>query len=242
MSKITDYTALVTPASGDILVIVDVSDTTQSAAGTTKQITLANAAAGITPMTTLGDLTYENSTPAPARLAGNTTATKNYLTQTGTGSVSAAPGWGTISAGDVPTLNQNTTGTAANLTGGATFPAYIAPAVSTLTDASTVTVNAALGNDFRLLTTSGLGGSRTMGNPSNSVDGQMIEFQMTQAASWRPLHRLLVRQLRVRHRRVPHPDNHREQDRRGRIQIQRHRREMAGNGLEAGVLMAWARV
>lgn len=55
------------------------------------------------PMTTLGDLLYENATPAPARLAGNTTGTKNFLAQTGTGSVSAAPAWGTIAAGDLPT-------------------------------------------------------------------------------------------------------------------------------------------
>jgi hypothetical protein len=75
-----------------------------------------SAAGDATPMTTLGDITYEDATPAPARLAGTTSATKHYLTQTGTGSVSAAPAWGTIAAGDVPTLNQNTTGTAANIT------------------------------------------------------------------------------------------------------------------------------
>ncbi len=69
------------------------------------------------PLTTLGDTLYENATPAAARLPGNTTATKNFLTQTGTGSASAAPAWGTIAAGDVPTLNQNTTGTAGNVTG-----------------------------------------------------------------------------------------------------------------------------
>ena len=68
------------------------------------------------PMTTLGDIIYEDNTPTAVRLAGNTTSTKKFLTQTGTGSVSAAPGWGTIAAGDVPTLNQNTTGTAANIT------------------------------------------------------------------------------------------------------------------------------
>jgi hypothetical protein len=67
------------------------------------------------PMTTLGDLIYENATPAAARLAGNTTTTKKYLQQTGDGTNSAAPAWGTIAAGDVPTLNQNTTGTAAGL-------------------------------------------------------------------------------------------------------------------------------
>lgn len=54
-------------------------------------------------LTTLGDIAYENATPAPARLAGNTTGTKNFLTQTGTGVVSAAPAWGTIAAGDLPT-------------------------------------------------------------------------------------------------------------------------------------------
>jgi hypothetical protein len=78
------------------------------------------------PMTTLGDLIYEDGTPAPARLAGNTTTTKKFLTQTGNGSISASPSWGTLAAGDVPTLNQNTTGTASNITGilnASSFPA-----------------------------------------------------------------------------------------------------------------------
>ncbi len=64
------------------------------------------------PMTTSGDIIYENSTPAASRLAGNSTATKNYLTMT-----SSVPSWGTIQAADIPTLNQNTTGTASNVTG-----------------------------------------------------------------------------------------------------------------------------
>lgn len=45
------------------------------------------------PMTTLGDLMFEDATPTAARLAGNTSATKKYLSQTGTGAVSAAPTW-----------------------------------------------------------------------------------------------------------------------------------------------------
>lgn len=56
-------------------------------------------------MTTLGDTLYENATPAPARLAGNTSGTKKFLTQTGTGVVSAAPAWGTIVAGDLPAVS-----------------------------------------------------------------------------------------------------------------------------------------
>lgn len=67
-------------------------------------------------LTTLGDTLYENGTPAPARLAGNTSATKNFLTQTGTGSVSAAPGWGTIAAGDLPGATGGAQG-AVQLTG-----------------------------------------------------------------------------------------------------------------------------
>lgn len=54
------------------------------------------------PMTTLGDIIYENATPAPARLAGSTSATKKFLTQTGNGTISAAPVWGGIAAGDMP--------------------------------------------------------------------------------------------------------------------------------------------
>lgn len=55
------------------------------------------------PMTTLGDIIYENATPAGARLAGSTSATKNFLTQTGNGTISAAPGWSVILNADVPT-------------------------------------------------------------------------------------------------------------------------------------------
>jgi hypothetical protein len=59
-------------------------------------------ALGQTPLTALGDLLTVNATPALARLAGNTTATKNFLTQTGNGTISALPAWGTIAAGDIP--------------------------------------------------------------------------------------------------------------------------------------------
>jgi hypothetical protein len=75
---------------------------------------LANTAGGgggaSLPLTTLGDTLYENATPAPARLPGNTSATKNFLTQTGTGSVSGAPAWGTITAGDVPAATTSVQG------------------------------------------------------------------------------------------------------------------------------------
>jgi hypothetical protein len=62
------------------------------------------------PLTTLGDTVYENGTPAPARLPGNTSATKQFLTQTGTGSVSAAPAWAGIVAADLPAATSGAAG------------------------------------------------------------------------------------------------------------------------------------
>ncbi len=55
----------------------------------------------LSPMTTLGDLEYESGPNTAARLPGNTTSTKKYLSQTGTGSVSAAPAWAQIASGDL---------------------------------------------------------------------------------------------------------------------------------------------
>ena len=67
-----------------------------------------------------------------------------------------------------------TTGVA--LLAGATFTGYLAPAVVTLTDAATIAVDASLGNHMRVT----LAGNRTLGNPSNSVDGQRIMFEVIQ--------------------------------------------------------------
>jgi hypothetical protein len=55
-------------------------------------------------------------------------------------------------------------------------PGAVAPAVVVLADAATIAVDASLGNDFRVT----IAGSRTMGNPSNPVDGQAVIFQVTQ--------------------------------------------------------------
>lgn len=63
-----------------------------------------------TVLTTLGDILYVNSSPALARLAGNTTTVKKYLSQTGTSVVSAAPAWAQIAAAD---LSDGATGTGA---------------------------------------------------------------------------------------------------------------------------------
>jgi ribosomal protein L35AE/L33A len=92
----------------------NVTGTVAIANGGTGQTTQTAAYDALNPNTTLGDISYRNSSNN-VRLAGNTTTTKKFLTQTGTGTVSAAPAWGTLVAGDVPTLNQDTTGSAGSL-------------------------------------------------------------------------------------------------------------------------------
>lgn len=56
----------------------------------------------LSPMTTLGDTIYGAASGAGTRLAGNTTTTKKFLVQTGTGTVSAAPLWDVLSGSDIP--------------------------------------------------------------------------------------------------------------------------------------------
>lgn len=70
------------------------------ARGGTGAATKTEAYDALSPNTTLGDITYHNGTDN-VRLAGNTTTTKQFLVQTGTGTVSAAPTWGTIAGTDV---------------------------------------------------------------------------------------------------------------------------------------------
>lgn len=119
----TTGTAAKANALNSATTVVNVSSATAPTAGQVLTATSGTAATWQTPssgfanpMTTLGDLMYEDATPAATRLAGNTTSTKKFLTQTGTGAVSAAPAWNTIAAADVPTLNQSTTGNAATAT------------------------------------------------------------------------------------------------------------------------------
>lgn len=62
---------------------------------------------------------------------------------------------------------------------GAQFQIGYVPKVVALTDATTIAVNAALGNDFRVTLT----GNHTLGAPTNPADGQRAIFQITQDAT-----------------------------------------------------------
>lgn len=57
------------------------------------------------PMTTLGDVIYGGASGTATRLAGNTTTAKQWLSQTGTGTASAAPAWSALPT-VLPVLNR----------------------------------------------------------------------------------------------------------------------------------------
>jgi hypothetical protein len=63
--------------------------------------TLAGLGGFANPMTLLGDIIYGGASGAATRLAGNITTTKQFLSQTGTSTVSAAPVWATITGSDI---------------------------------------------------------------------------------------------------------------------------------------------
>jgi hypothetical protein len=63
----------------------------------------------------VGDILYSGLANTLSKLSGNTSTTKKVLTQTGTGSDSAAPAWDTISSGDITGLGTMATQNANNV-------------------------------------------------------------------------------------------------------------------------------
>ncbi len=86
-------------ANGTTATTQTLGDSTTKVA--TDAFVIANALSN--PLTTLGDTLAENSTPAPARIAGNVSTTMAVYTQTGTGAISALPAWtATVGGGASP--------------------------------------------------------------------------------------------------------------------------------------------
>lgn len=86
---------------------ITLSGDVSGSGATAISVTLATvtAAKGGTGQTsyTVGDLLYASAATTLTKLAGNTTTGKQFLTQTGTGSASAAPAWASLASGDVTT-------------------------------------------------------------------------------------------------------------------------------------------
>lgn len=123
-------------ASSEIILVTNVTGNTWSvtrgAEGTTPvshqpgftvtQVLTAGWLTGVTesslPSASAGALLYGNPAASPAWLAGNTTSAREFLSSTGAGGTANSPAWGTLASADIPNpLNQNTTGTAGNVSG-----------------------------------------------------------------------------------------------------------------------------
>jgi hypothetical protein len=95
--RITELTALTSPATGDFLPIVDVSDLTQAASGSTKKITVANFANNLPASTfanlqtfssgiSLGNetlLSYDTGTFTPTLVGSSVAGSPIYSAQSG---------------------------------------------------------------------------------------------------------------------------------------------------------------
>jgi hypothetical protein len=103
---------------------------------------VANAGTNITTYT-LGDTLYSSAANTLAKLAGNTTTTKKYLVQTGTGAVSAVPAWGTVDGADV---TGNISGSAGSVANALTLGTYLTGTSYNGSVAVTATVDATSAN------------------------------------------------------------------------------------------------
>lgn len=76
--------------------------------GTYPNFTITSSGGFVNPMTTLGDTIYGDTGGTATRLAGNTTTAKQFLSQTGDGTASAAPVWSSLPTA-LPVLNRSGT-------------------------------------------------------------------------------------------------------------------------------------
>jgi hypothetical protein len=87
------------------LAVAPATSRTALGLGTLATASTASATQGGTGISTytLGDTLYSSATNTLAKLAGNITAVKKFLSQTGTGSASAAPSWELLDPSDINT-------------------------------------------------------------------------------------------------------------------------------------------
>jgi len=124
---------------------------------------------------TLGDIIYSNATNSLAKLAGQTTTTQKFLSQTGNGSISAAPVWDTIPAGSITGLGTMSTqnANAVAITGGTLNNVAIGG-----TTANTGTFTTATATLF-----AGSGANLTSLNGSNVSSGTIDNARTTAASA-----------------------------------------------------------
>lgn len=107
-------TAFVGPLTGNVT--GNCSGSSGSCTGNSATATKSTNLAGGNNTTLLGSIPYQSNTDTTSLLSPNTSATKQFLSQTGNGTNGAAPAWGVLVSGDIPANAANTSGTAAGLT------------------------------------------------------------------------------------------------------------------------------
>jgi hypothetical protein len=195
---VTTATGVLGTATPGTDYVLPTGNITGTAANVTGTVAIANGGTGATtataafnalsPMTALGDLTSNDGTNG-VRLAGNTTTTRKFLRQTGTGTVSAVAAWDTLVAGDIPAIAESqvtnlTTDLAAKaplaspaFTGRASFNAHTG-SWGTATDAATTTYDLSSNDKWKHT----LGGNRTLAL-ANVGDGQAFILRLAQDAT-----------------------------------------------------------
>ncbi|MBI3927281.1 MAG: tail fiber domain-containing protein [Armatimonadetes bacterium] len=120
----------------------------------------------------LGDILYSNAANSMARLAGNTTTARKFLSQTGTGSASAAPSWEPLQVGDLPAHTHSAadiaTGQLGTDRGGTGLGFYVAGDMLYAPAANTLARLSAGSNGQVLTMTAGVPSWQA---PSGSLDG-----------------------------------------------------------------------
>jgi hypothetical protein len=127
----------------------------------------ANGGTNITTYT-LGDTLYSSAANTLAKLAGNTTTTKKFLTQTGTGSASDAPAWGTISGSDV---SGNISGSAGSVANALTLGTYLTGTSFNGSAAVTATVDATSANTASKVVARDASGNFSAGTITATLSG-----------------------------------------------------------------------
>lgn len=141
----------------------------------------------------LGDTLYSSATNTLAKLAGNITAAKQYLSQTGTGSVSAAPAWAAIAQADVTGLTTGASPTFAGLT----LSGQTSGRVAYYTASGQLTGAANLTFDGTTLTPNTMGsfiesGTVTFGSSGGTLAGASGAITATSAGTNQPINLFLV--------------------------------------------------
>lgn len=150
----------------------------------TGALPVTNGGNGLTTAT-LGDLRYGSAANALSILAGNTTTTRQFLAQTGTGSASAAPLWTALASGDLPAINLTATGAGGVIPSGASGNCYISGGTSSAPSWGTCgsgsgTVNSAPQYYLSYYASTGT----AVSGLTNGMTGQLLTANTGGAPSW----------------------------------------------------------